>query len=36
MIKGVVLDSYAVVAAGAVIEENTHIKTNQVYAGNPA
>jgi len=26
--SGVVLDSYGVIAAGAVVEENTHIKTN--------
>lgn len=33
---GSTIDSYAVVAAGAVIEENTHVPTNQVWAGNPA
>lgn len=34
--NNVTVQSFGVVAAGAVVEENTTIYSNQIWAGNPA
>lgn len=34
--KGVIVEPYAVVAAGASVPENTVVSSGQVFAGNPA
>lgn len=34
--KGVVVEPYAIVAAGAVVPPNTTVPSGQVFAGNPA
>ncbi len=33
---GVVIESNSMIAAGAVVSRNTHIKSGSVYAGVPA
>jgi len=34
--RGSTVESHAIVAAGAVVGENTQIPANQVWAGSPA
>ncbi len=33
---GVIVESNSIIAAGAVVSKNTHIKSGSVYAGVPA